>query len=147
MQCDDVQKELALARSGAELTGLIRRHLDSCADCRAASALYDRLNVALADTEWELPAGFAVRVANLAQPLPQRAGTSVAAGMLSGLASILMAAVCILSYLVTNSSRSILTAFGAGLRFVALNALTVAAISAAAILFATLWLTRRLLAE
>jgi hypothetical protein len=148
MQCEDVQKEIALARSLAEAPELVRAHLDSCLACRKARTLYGQLNQALAKPSWEPPVGFALQVAELAQPVPKPVAEHFsAAGMLRHVAAMFASAVFILSYLAMHSHRPVLAVFASGLQLVAVNALTIAAVSAAPILFATFWLTRRILAE
>ena len=59
MRCDEVREELP-AYAGGEASLAVRRHLSTCADCRAELARYEELTSAMASLEAvtaEPPAG------------------------------------------------------------------------------------------
>ena len=94
MECEFVQKQLALNQLEPDVREGVNAHVASCDRCKSAALLFSGINDALAqEPVWHPPEGFAASVAAVAAPVPAptriRTRFTVAASAAAILCSVL----------------------------------------------------------
>ena len=151
MQCEFVQRQLALNEITPDIRAAVNAHVAFCEGCRRAALLYTGINDVLADEPtWRPPAGFASQVATVVVSVP---GTSRAR---KRFASIAAAALLLAAYLLVNGGplhvlsvlfEDYVSVVSVISRALVTNSVFLVCVSAAISVIATAWLARRWLAE
>jgi anti-sigma factor RsiW len=151
MQCELVQKRLALNEITPDIRDAVNAHIASCDGCRRAALLYTSISDALArEPTWRPPAGFAFQVATVVVLVP---GTSRARKRFAAVAA---AALLLAAYLLVNGSllhvlsvlfEAYVSVVSVISRAIVTNAVFLVWVSATISVVATVWLARRWLAE
>src|SRR5262245_14269265 len=152
MECEFVQKQLALNEITPELHDRINAHLASCLRCRRAASMYAGMREALAgEPVWRPPTGFALRVADAAAPVFL---TPRIRSRFTAVAAIAAALLLLVGYWVKGALLQMFaTAFEGYVSLVnivsrafVMNAAFLLWIFAGISIIVTVWLTRRSLA-
>jgi|SoiMethySBSTD1v2_1073268.scaffolds.fasta_scaffold08057_13 hypothetical protein len=151
MQCELVQRQLALNEITQDIRDAVNAHVASCDGCRRAALLYAGINDVLAgEPTWRPPDGFASQVATAVVPVP---GTPQ---IRKPFAAVAAAVLLLTAYLLVNGSllqvlsglfEDYVSVVSVLSRALVTNAVFLVWVSAAISVIATAWLTRRWLAE